>query len=476
MFARILQRCLVRSAASRCLVDPEQRSEPDNSSPMGNGGTKLFSKEMSLLTYDEVVSLSADEMLAIQEKGLQWTVRHAYANSPFYRRKMDEAGVAPEDIKTIEDITKLPMTTPEDLRDNYPLGITAVPEKEIVRIHASSGTTGKKKVLPYTKKDVEDWAEMFSRCFRLAGLTPEDRIQVMVGYGLWTAGAGFQAGIEKFGAMAVPVGPGQTDLQLELMLDLQVTAFCATSSYALFIGEEVERRGLKPRLKLKAGIIGSERWSDRMRRRIEELLGVETFDIPGMTELYGPGTGLDCQAHEGIHYWSDYFLFEVVEPATGRPLPPGETGELVATTLCKEAAPMIRYRTRDLTRLLPGRCSCGRSFLRTDRFLGRTDDMVKVRGVNIFPGQIDHFIGQFNALDSEYQLIITKEPAGKDILLLRVEHKPDFTGDLNELASLIRNRCTELIGVTPAVELVEYRSLPRTERKTKRIFDKREEL
>ncbi|MEW6424074.1 MAG: phenylacetate--CoA ligase [Bacillota bacterium] len=412
-------------------------------------------------------------MLAIQEKGLKWTVRHAYENSTFYRRRMEEAGVAPNDIKTLDDLTKLPFTTPEDIRDNYPLGITAVPEKDIVRIHASSGTTGKKKVVSYTSKDIADWAEMFSRCFKLAGLSRKDRIQVMVGYGLWTAGAGFQAGIEKFGAMAVPVGPGQTDLQLELMEDLQVTAFCSTSSYALFLGEEVERRGLRPRLRLKAGIIGSERWSERMRKRIEELLGIETFDIPGMTELYGPGTGLDCQAHEGIHYWSDYFIYEIVDPQTGKNLPPGEVGELVVTTLQKEAMPMIRYRTRDLTRLLPGRCSCGRSFFRTDRFLGRTDDMIKVRGVNIFPGQIEHLIAQFTALGSEYQLVITKEPAGKDILLLRVECKPGFSGNIHELANLIRSKCTDFIGVTPVVELVAYRSLPRTERKTKRVFDKR---
>ncbi|MGB9904344.1 MAG: phenylacetate--CoA ligase family protein [Desulfotomaculales bacterium] len=431
---------------------------------------------MSTLTYDEVVNLSDDEMLAIQERGLKWTVRHAYENSAFYRRRFQEAGVVPDDIKTLDDLTRLPFTTPEDIRDNYPLGITAVPEKDIVRIHASSGTTGKKKVVSYTAKDIADWAEMFSRCFRLAGLTPEDRIQVMVGYGLWTAGAGFQAAIEKFGAMAVPVGPGQTDLQLELMVDLQVTAFCSTSSYALFLGEEVERRGLRPRLKLKAGIIGSERWSERMRKRIEELLGIETFDIPGMTELYGPGTGLDCRAHEGIHYWSDYFIYEIVDPFTGKSLPPGETGELVVTTLQKEAMPMIRYRTHDLTRLLPGRCSCGRSFFRTDRFLGRTDDMIKVRGVNIFPGQIEHVIAQFAALGSEYQLVITKEPAGKDILLLKAECKPDFWGDLDELARLVRGKCTDLIGVTPVVEIAPYGSLPRTERKTRRIFDKRADL
>jgi phenylacetate-CoA ligase len=428
------------------------------------------------LTYEETVNLSEEEMLAVQEEGLRWTVRHAYENSAFYRRRLGEAGVAPGDVKTLADLALLPFTTPEDIKENYPLGMVAVPQREIVRVHASSGTTGKKKVVPYTRRDIADWAEMFSRCFKLAGLTPEDRIQVMVGYGLWTAGAGFQAAIEKFGAMAVPVGPGQTDLQLELMEDLQVTAFCSTSSYALYLGEEVERRGIRPRLKLKTGIIGSERWSDRMRRRIEELLGVETFDIPGMTELYGPGTGLDCRAHEGIHYWSDYFIYEVVDPVTGENLPPGEVGELVVTTLRKEAMPLIRYRTRDLTRLLPERCPCGRSYFRTDRFLGRTDDMVKVRGVNLYQSQVDHLLSPFPELGSEYQLIIEREPGGKERVVLRVERRPGAAGSPDGLAEAVKRRFLNFAGLTPEVELVGYGALPRSERKTKRIFDRREEI
>jgi len=424
------------------------------------------------MTYEEVVDLSRDEMLAVQEKGLQWTVRHAFENSSFYRRRLQAAGLAPEDIRTLEDLAKLPFTGAADIRDHYPLALRAVPEKDIVRIHASSGTTGKKKVVSYTRKDLADWAEMFARCFRLAELTVEDRIQVTVGYGLWTAGVGFQAGIEKFGAMAVPVGPAGTDLQLELMEDLEVTAFCSTSSYALLLGEEAVKRGVRPRLKLKAGIIGSERWSETMRARIEELLGIETFDIPGMTELYGPGTGLDCRAHDGIHYWSDHFIHEIIDPVTGQVLPPGAVGELVVTTLSKEAMPMIRYRTRDLTRLIPEPCACGRSFFRTDRILGRTDDMIKVRGVNIFPGQIDHVLGTVPELGSEYQLVVTRE-AGRDDLLLRVEVGSGFRGDTDALIPVVEKKCLNTFGLKPSVEIVAYSGLPRTERKTRRVFDQR---
>ncbi len=425
-----------------------------------------------MLTYEEVVDLSRDEMLAVQEKGLGWTVRHAYDHSAFYRRRFQEAGVVPEDVLRLSDLARLPFTEAADIRDHYPLGLLAVPEEDIVRIHASSGTTGKKKVVGYTRKDLADWAEMFARCFRLAELTTADRVQVTVGYGLWTAGAGFQAGIEKFGAMAVPVGPAGTDLQLELMEDLGVTAFCATSSYALLLGEEVARRGVRHRLKLKAGIIGSERWSETMRARIEELLGIETFDIPGMTELYGPGTGLDCRCHDGIHYWSDHFIHEIVDPVTGRVCAPGEVGELVVTTLSKEAMPMIRYRTHDLTRLLPAPCACGRSFFRTDRILGRTDDMIKVRGVNIFPGQIDHVLGAVPELGSEYQVVVTRE-GGRDTLLLRVEVKEDYRGGFEGLGPAVEKQWWNTLGLKPEVEIVAYNGLPRTERKTKRVFDRR---
>ncbi|MEW5920838.1 MAG: phenylacetate--CoA ligase [Bacillota bacterium] len=411
-------------------------------------------------------------MLALQKKKLLWTVNHVYNNSPFYRRKFDEIGLKPGDIRELDDILKLPVTTKEELRDNYPFGLMSVPERDVVRIHASSGTTGKKTVAYYTQKDIDDWANMMARCWRFAGVTPEDRVQITVGYGLWTAGAGFQLGIERLGAMAVPVGPAGNDLQMELMIDLQTTAICCTSSYALLLAEEVNRKGLRDKIKLRVGVIGSERWSDKMRKRVEELLGIETFDIIGMTETYGPGTGIDCHQHSGIHYWSDHLIFEILDPE-GKPCPPGEQGEMVITTLSKEAMPLIRYKTRDITREIPGECACGSPFFRVDRILGRTDDMFKFRGVIIFPSQIDHLITQTEELGSEYQILLRREE-GRDNMLLRLEAKEGFQGDKGELAKKFLQTLKTKIGVSPQVEVLDYEGLPRTERKTKRVYDERD--
>ncbi len=298
---------------------------------------------------------SEEELRQIQSKGLKWTVDHAYKGSDFYRRKLDQAGVRPGSVKSLDDIGALPFTTVEDLRDGYPFPLLSVPFEKVVRIHASSGTTGKRKILCYTEKDLEDWSDMFARCYEMAGLTREDRVQIAVGYGLWTAGIGFQRGCERFGAMAVPVGPGNLDMHCDMMVDLQTTVFCCTASMGLLMAEEVKRRGLRDKIKLRKVIFGAERHSDAMRRNMKEGLGVEEpFDIPGLTELYGPGTGLECRAHEGIHYWADYYILEIINPETLKPVSPGEVGEMVVTTLRKEAAPLIRYRTRDLTRLLPG--------------------------------------------------------------------------------------------------------------------------
>jgi phenylacetate-CoA ligase len=414
------------------------------------------------------------DMLALQLERLQWTVKHAYENNEIYRRKMDDLGVVPNDIKSLANLTKLPLTDKEELRDAYPFGLMAVPEREIIRIHASSGTTGKKTVAYYTKKDIDDWAEMMARCFRFAGITADDRVQITPGFGLWTAGVGFQLGVERLGAMAIPVGPVNNELQMELMTDFQTTTFCSTSSYALLLAEEVTRQGIKEKLNLRVGIIGSERWSDKMRSRVEELLGIETFDIIGMTELYGPGIGIDCHIHEGIHYWSDHFIFEILDPATGIPCPPGEQGELVATTLSKEGMPLLRYRTRDITRLLIEPCSCGSPFFRIDRILGRTDDMIKIRGVNIFPGQFDSLLSQMEEVSCEYQIILQRQD-GRDQMLLRVEANPGDNSDRELLANKVRQAMKDKIGVTPQVEIVQHQSLPRTERKTKRVFDQRDE-
>ena len=292
-----------------------------------------------------------EELLALQLDGLRWTVRHSYQNSPFYRQRLQKANITPDDINSMDDLIRLPFTTADDLRDGYPFPLRAAPFDQIVRLHASSGTTGKRKVLCYTQKDIDDWADMFARCYEMANLSQEDRVQIAVGYGLWTAGVGFQLGCERFGAMTVPVGPGNTEMHCEMLVDLQSTVFCATASMALLMGEEVQRRNLGDQIALTKVILGAERHSESMDRRIKELLAVDdVFDIPGLTELYGPGTGLDCGKHEGVHYWADYYILEIIDPDTLEPVEPGEMGEMVITTLRKEGAPLIRYRTRDLTR------------------------------------------------------------------------------------------------------------------------------
>ena len=282
-------------------------------------------------------------------------------------------------IRSQKDFEALPFSSKDDLRNAYPLGIQAVPDEQVVRIHSSSGTTGKPVIIPYTAKDVDDWATMFARCYETAGITNRDRIQITPGYGLWTAGIGFQAGCERLGAMAVPMGPGNTDKQIQMMIDLKSTIITATSSYALLLSEEIVKRGLKDQICLKKGVIGSERWSEKMRGSIREGLGIELYDIYGLTEIYGPGIGVNCEHENGIHYWDDYIYIEIIDPKTGRVLPDGEEGEIVITTLVKEGAPLLRFRTHDISRILPGKCACGSPYPRIDIIRGRSDDMFKVR-------------------------------------------------------------------------------------------------
>lgn len=339
----------------------------------------------------------------------------------FYRKKF--AGLDASEIKTQQDFEKLPFTSKEDLREAYPLGLQAVPDAEIIRVHSSSGTTGTPVIIPYTKQDVEDWTVMFARCYEMAGITKHDRLHITPGYGLWTAGIGFQAGAERIGAMAIPMGPGNTDKQLKMMQDLGSTVLCATSSYALLLAEEIEKRGIRDKIRLKKGVIGSERWGDKMRRRIADELGVELYDIYGLTEIYGPGIGINCRLEPHMHYWDDYLYFEIIDPKTGQLLPDGEKGELVITTLQKQGAPLIRYRTHDLTRIIPETCSCGSPFPRIGTILGRTDDMVKVKGTIIFPSLIDELLKTVDGASSEYQVMID-HLNGKDILTLFVEMAP----------------------------------------------------
>jgi len=406
---------------------------------------------------------------------LKSLLRRVVDGSPFYQKKFREGNVDIEEIESLEDLKKLPFTTKEELRDAYPLGLQAVPDSEVVRIHSSSGTTGKPVIIPYTRKDVDVWAEMMMRCYMMAGLTNLDRIQITPGYGLWTAGIGFQLGAEKLGAMAVPTGPGNTEKQLEMMADLKSTALASTSSYALLLAEEIEKRGIKDQIHLRVGIVGSERWSEKMRNRIESELGVETFDIYGLTEIYGPGIGLDCSQHDGMHYWSDHLLFEIIDPITGEQLPKGTLGELVITTLTKEGAPLIRYRTRDLTRIIPGTCKCGCPFPRIDRVLGRSDDRIKFKAVNIYPGQIEDIIhNKVPGVSSEYQIFLTRKE-GRDSMLFKVEIED--SGDPDRKAKTekaLKKAFKDFIGVSVDVDAVKIGDLPRSMKKSKRVFDERE--
>lgn len=415
------------------------------------------------------------ELKRIQLEGLQWTVNHVYKNSEFYRKRFDEVGVKPKHIRSLKDISKLPFTTAKDLQEEYPFPLRSVSFEKIVRIHASSGTTGKRKVLCYTQKDINDWANMFARCYEMAGLTTKDRVQIAVGYGVWTAGVGFQLGCERFGTLTIPIGPGNIDMQCQFLEDFQSTVLCSTASMAILIGEEVQSRGLKDRINLKKVIMGSERSSDAMRAKMKELLGVEhVFDIPGLTELYGPGTGLDCVYHEGIHYWADYYILELLDPETLEPVPPGETGEMVITTLRKEASPLVRYRTRDLTKRIPKKCSCGSILPMHDRLLGRSDDMFIFRAVNIYPGQIDHILSHTKGVGSEYQIHLNRKEDGKDYMTVKVERLEggDPAGD-PALENTVEEEIKKQILVSGKVEIIDYGTLPRSERKSKRVFDHR---
>jgi len=419
---------------------------------------------------------TGEELRDHQVKKLKWTVAHAYNGSSTYKKKMDDAGFQPGDIHSLDDLRYLPFTTATDLQEGYPFPLLSVPFAKVVRIHASSGTTGKRKVLCYTQKDIDDWTHFFARCYEMAGLTSEDRIQIAVGYGVWTAGISFQMGCEAFGAMAIPAGPGNLDMQCQFLVDFQTTAIMCTASMGLLMAEEVNKRGLKDRINLKKMTIGSERSSDAMRKRIRDLLDLDDmFDVPGMTELYGPGTGLDCIYHTGIHYWADYYILEILDPNTLDPVPEGEIGEMVVTTLEKEGVPLIRYRTRDLTKMIPGQCPCGSILPRHDRILGRSDDMIIFRAVNIYPGQVDHALSGIEGIGSEYQIVLGRKDDGKDYMTLKVERAQGVDpGQDSELGGKIKGEIKKQIMVSADVELFEYGSLPRSERKSKRVFDNRD--
>lgn len=411
--------------------------------------------------------------MKLNEKQLQQVdaqVKRLLKSGSFYGEVYRKAGIS--GVSSQEDFEKLPFSSKDDLRNAYPLGIQAVPEEEVVRIHSSSGTTGKPVIIPYTAKDVDDWAIMFARCYETAGIANKDRIQITPAYGLWTAGIGFQLGAEKLGAMTVPMGPGNTDKQLQMMMDLKTTVLTATSSYALLLAEEINKRGLRDKIHLKKGVFGSERWSKKMREYIRNELGVELYDIYGLTEIYGPGIGITCEKEQGIHYWDDYVYIEIINPETGEPVPDGETGEIVITTLVKEGAPLLRFRTHDLSRIIPEKCSCGRSYPRLDTIGGRSDDMFKVRGVNMFPKQVEELLQDVDGVLSEYNITIAHDDDhNKDIMILTVE--VDGRVDFEKTALHIRELFKSRIGMTPKVTAVPVGTLQRSEKKTKRVIDYR---
>ncbi len=430
---------------------------------------KMFTKSLQGLDH---MAHGGKALESFQLQGIRNTIKRALY-SPQYRAKL--GNIQPDDIQSFADVRKLPFTSVEDLREGYPLPLLSVPEEDVVRIHASSGTTGKRKILAYTQKDVDTFNLQMARCYTMAGLTAMDRMQVAVGYGLWTAGAGFQQGCEALGALTIPVGPGNMEMHIQLLQDMQSTCLGATSSMALLVAEEIERHGLKDKIHLRKVICGSETRSEKMRLAIEKKLGLEgSYDIAGMTEMYGPGTAIECDAHEGLHYWADLFYIEIINPDTLEPVAEGEVGEMVVTSLCKEASPLIRYRTRDLSRLISGVCGCGRAIPRHDKILGRSDDMLIFRGVNIYPGQIMDVIGSFAELGGEYHVELSRDDKSMDHMLLRVERSEDGSRDNDaHVAEAVSRKLHKALLARVSVQVVDNATLPRTFSKSKRITDTR---
>lgn len=400
-------------------------------------------------------------------------IKRLIQTDSYYGNMYKEMGIT--GISSQEEFETLPFSSKDDLRNAYPLGIQAVPDEEVVRIHSSSGTTGKPVIIPYTAKDVDDWAIMFARCYETAGIDKKDRIQITPGYGLWTAGIGFQLGCEKLGAMAIPMGPGNTDKQIQMMKDLKSTVITATSSYALLLSEEINKRGIRDQIHLKKGVLGSERWSDKMRKSIKEGLGIDLYDIYGLTEIYGPGIGINCTGETAMHYWDDYIYIEIIDPKTGKPVPDGEEGEIVITTLVKEGAPLIRFRTHDISRIVTTSCNCEfcKKYPRIDIIMGRSDDMFKVHGVNMFPSQVEELLSQVDGVSSEYNINIAHDTEkNRDVMLVtcEAEGRVNFENTAQTIKELFKSR----IGVTPKITVVPVGTLPRSEKKTKRVIDHRE--
>lgn len=420
--------------------------------------------------------MSRDELQALQSARLVKVVDRVYHNVPFYRKKMQELGLEIGDIRGIEDLEKLPFTTKNDLRDNYPFGLFAVPQSEIVRIHASSGTTGKATVVGYTRRDLEVWSECVARAFTMANITRDDIIQVAYGYGLFTGGLGAHGGAEKLGATVVPMSTGNTKKLVTMMQDFNVTAIACTPSYLLHIAETLEEMGIINEVHLKAAVCGAEPWTENMRRQIEEKLHISAHDIYGLSEVMGPGVACDCQYHKGLHVFEDHFLPEVIDSETLKAAAPGETGELVFTTLTKEGLPLLRYRTRDLTSIEYSTCECGRTQARISRFKGRSDDMLIIRGVNVFPSQIEAALLEMGETRPHYMMVVDRVN-NLDTLEVQVEVDEKFFSDeIRELEKLTKKIATVIqhaIGLAVKVKLVEPKTLERSMGKAVHVIDNR---
>ncbi|MDQ0286099.1 phenylacetate-CoA ligase [Desulfofundulus luciae] len=423
-------------------------------------------------------TMSREQLRALQLERLQLTIERVYRNVPFYRQRFTEMGIKPSSIRTLEDLRRLPFTTKQDLRDNYPFGLFAVPMSDVVRVHASSGTTGKPTVVGYTQNDINTWAELIARSLVCAGGTKFDVVQNAYGYGLFTGGLGLHYGAERLGAAVVPVSGGNTQRQLMLMQDFGTTILTCTPSYALYMAEEGQKMGLDfKKMPLKAGIFGAEPWSERMRRQLEEKLDLMALDIYGLSEIMGPGVAMECAEKQGMHIWEDHFIPEIIDPATGEVLPPGEEGELVITTITKEAFPLIRYRTRDITRLDTEPCPCGRTHYRIRRITGRSDDMLIIRGVNVFPSQVESVLLEFGETEPHYLLVVDRK-ANLDYLEIWVEVAEHMFSDtvrkLEDLEQRLRERIESVLGISARVKLVEPNTIPRSEGKAKRVVDRRQ--
>lgn len=421
--------------------------------------------------------MSRDELAHVQSKRLTEMLERIYFNVPFYRKRLQEIDFQPTDVVDVESLRQLPFTTKVDLRDNYPFGLFAVPQSQVVRLHASSGTTGKSTVVGYTHRDIQMWSEVVARSLTMAGIGREDIIQVAYGYGLFTGGLGLHYGAEKVGAAVVPISGGNTRKQLQLMVDFKSTAIACTPSYAAFLGEAITKENIsRENIHLRAGIFGAEPWTEEMRAQVESLLGLQAFDIYGLSEVIGPGVSMECECKNGMHIFEDHFIPEVINPDTGEVLPFGELGELVFTTVTKEAMPLIRYRTRDLTRLHMEKCDCGRTHVRMEKCLGRSDDMLIIRGVNVFPSQIESVLLEMRETTPHYQLIVDREK-NMDTLEIQVEVDEQFFSDemkdLENLKRKIQSNINSTLNLNARIKLVEPNTIERSMGKAQRVIDRR---